>query len=151
VSLLVHRLSERILLARVECLNILVVKSLFVNLDARAKQQQLWKLLDCKTNSIGCGFEAAITDPFRALAIAPRIQFGRYIIIKIVHTAHHTPADANTLKQHHVCGGPTGRLTEHASTFFLLKSRNREDVLISAIDPKRTSDLIATRRPVVKC
>lgn len=35
---LVHRPFERILRARVECLNVLVVESLFVNLDACAKQ-----------------------------------------------------------------------------------------------------------------
>ena len=35
---LVHRSFERILLARVECLNVLVVKSLFVDLDACAEQ-----------------------------------------------------------------------------------------------------------------
>ena len=57
---LVHQLFERILLARVERLNILVVETLFVNFDARAKQQRLRKLLDRKTDSIGCRFEAAI-------------------------------------------------------------------------------------------
>jgi hypothetical protein len=76
------------LLARIECLNILVVKSLFVNLDPRAKQQKLRKLFDCKTNGIGCRFEAAIIDPLRALAIAPRIYFGWCILIKIVHAPH---------------------------------------------------------------
>lgn len=35
---LVHRPFERILLARVECLNVLVVESLLVDLDACAKQ-----------------------------------------------------------------------------------------------------------------
>src|SRR4029450_11345878 len=84
---LVHRPFERILLARVECLNVFVVESLFVNLDAPAKQYRLWKFLDCKTNGIGCRFEAAIGDLLRALAIAPRIQFGWCIIVKTVHAA----------------------------------------------------------------
>jgi hypothetical protein len=70
------------LLALIERLNILVVETLFVNLDARAKQQQLWKLLDRKTNGIGCRFEAAITDLLGALAIAPRI-LGVFLVHEI--------------------------------------------------------------------
>ena len=109
---LVHRPFERILLARIECLNVLVVESLFIDLDARAKQQQLRKLLDCKTNGIGCRFEAAISDLLRALAIAPRIQFGWCIVVKTGHVPSRLLADANCLEQLVICGVPKVCFTE---------------------------------------